>query len=74
MLCKQTLRDITYLYNDFAGLNMYLSEWKGLCRKAWSEPDNYIQISKLNDSEINYLIKNSSWAEEISCIPRTSPY
>ena len=41
---KQTLRDIILLIHDKAGLDMNLEEWKQLCRKAWENDYDNIQI------------------------------
>ena len=44
ILFKQTLRDIILLFHDKAGLDMNLEEWKQLCRKAWENDYDYLQI------------------------------
>ena len=42
-LIKQTLRDIILLFQDIAGLDMNLQEWKQLCRKAWEKDFDFLQ-------------------------------
>ena len=44
---KQILRDIILLFNDVAELDKILPEWKSLCRKAWENDYEYLQIDKL---------------------------
>ena len=46
ILFKQTLRDIILLFHDIAGLDMNLEEWKQLCRKAWENDYDYLQIGR----------------------------
>ena len=46
ILFKQTLRDIILLFHDIAGLDMNLEEWKQLCRKAWKNEYDYLQIDR----------------------------
>ena len=46
ILFKQTLRDIILLFHDIAGLDMNLEEWKQLCRKAWENDYEYLQIDR----------------------------
>ena len=46
ILFKQTLRDIILLLQDIAGLDMNLHEWKQLCRKAWENDYDYLQIDR----------------------------
>ena len=40
-LFKQTLRDIKLLFQDIAGLDMNLEEWKKLRREAWENDYDY---------------------------------
>ena len=46
ILFKQTLRDIILLFHDIAGLDMNLEEWKQLCRKAWENDHDYLEIDR----------------------------
>ena len=43
---KQTPRDIVLLFHDIAGLDVNLEEWKQLCRKAWENKYDYLQIDR----------------------------
>ena len=45
-LAKQTLRDMILLIHDIAGLDMSLPKWKQLCRKAWENDYDYLQIDR----------------------------
>ena len=47
ILSKQTLKDIILIFHDIAGLDMNLEEWKQLCRKAWENDYDYLQIDRL---------------------------
>ena len=44
ILFKQTLRDIIQIFHDIAGLDMNLEKGKQLCRKAWENEYDYLQI------------------------------
>ena len=56
---KQILRDIILLFNDVAELDKILQEWKSLCRKAWENDYEYLQIDKLAKiGEGSYNIRN----------------
>ena len=46
ILFTQTLRDILLLFHDIAGLDMNLEEWKQLCRRAWENDYDYVQIDR----------------------------
>ena len=59
ILFKQTLRDIILLFHDIAGLDMNLEEWKQLCRKAWENDYDYLQIDRFAKiGEGGYTIRN----------------
>ena len=59
ILFKQTLRDIILLFHDIAGLDMNLEEWKQLCRKAWENDYDYLQIDRFAKiGEGRYTIRN----------------
>ena len=47
-LFKQTLRDIILLFHDIAGLDMNIEERKQLCRKAWENEYEYLQIDRFS--------------------------
>ena len=72
ILYKQTLRDILLLFHDIAGLDMNLDEWKQLCRKAWENDYDYLQIdrfAKLGNGR--YTIRNCKKNKYIECTPET---
>ena len=49
ILFKQIPKDIILLFHDIAGLDVILSDWKHLCRKAWAnEYDLYTWTDSLN--------------------------
>ena len=59
ILFKQTLRDIILLFHDLAGLDMNLEEGKQLCRKAWENDFDYLQIDRIAKiGEGRYTIRN----------------
>ena len=47
LLYKQTLGDIIPLFDDIAGLDMNLEEWKQLCHIAWENEYDYLQTKRL---------------------------
>ena len=72
ILFKQTLRDIILLFHDIAGLAMNLEEWKPLCRKAWKNDYDYLQIdrfAKIGNGRCT--IRNCNKNNYIECIPET---
>ena len=74
ILFKQTLRDIILLFHDIAGLDMNLEEWKQLCRKAWENDYDYLQIdrsAKIGNGR--YTIRNCK-NNYIECTPETKPF
>ena len=57
-LFKQTLRDIVLFY-DTARLNMYLEEWKQLCRRAWKNEYDFLHVDTFSEiREGRYTITN----------------
>ena len=59
ILLKKTPRDIILLFQDIAGLDINLDEWKQLCRKAWENVSDYIQIDRFAKvGEERYAIRN----------------
>ena len=75
ILFKQTLRDIILLFHDIAGLDMNLEEWKQLCRKAWENDYDFLQIdtfAKLGQGR--YTIRNCNKNKYIECTPETKPF
>ena len=55
ILFKQTLRDIILIFHDIAGLDKNLEEWKQLCRKAWENDYDYLQIDSLKQEMAGIL-------------------
>ena len=75
ILFKQTLRDIILLFHDIAGLDMHLEEWKQLCRKAWENDYDYLQIDRFAKiGEGRYTIRNCDKNKYIECTPETKPF
>ena len=75
VLFKQTLRDIILLFHDIARLDMNLEEWKQLCRKAWENDYDYLQIdsvAKIRESRYTIRICNKTTYTE--CKPETKPF
>ena len=75
ILFKQTLRDIILLFHDIAGLDMNLEEWKQLCRKAWENDYDYLQIERFAKiGNGRYTIRNCNKNKYIECTPETKPF
>ena len=75
ILFKQTLRDIILLFHDIAGLDMNLDEWKQLCRKAWENDYDYLQIDRFAKiGKGRYTIRNCNKTTYIECTPETKPF
>ena len=45
-LIKQTFKDVDYIYRDTAGFDMGYEELKDLCRKAWEEDFQYLDMDR----------------------------
>ena len=75
ILSKQTLRDIILLFHDMAGLDMNLEEWKQLCRKAWENDYDYLQIDRFAKiGNGRYTIRNCNKNNYIEFTPETKPF
>ena len=75
ILSKQTLRDIILLFHDIAGLDMNLDERKQLCRKAWENDFDYLQIDRFAKiGNGRYTIRNCNKKKYIECTPETKPF
>ena len=75
ILIKQTLRDIILLFHDIAGLDMNLEEWKQLCRKAWENDYDFLQIDRFaNIGNGRYTIRYCNKTNYTECIPETKPF
>ena len=74
-LFKQTLRDIILLFHDIAGLDMIKKEWKQLCRKAWENDYDYLQIDRFAKiGNGRYTIRNCNKTTYTECTPETKPF
>ena len=72
ILFKQFLRDIILLFHGIAGLDMNLEEWKKLCRKAWQNDYDYLQIDRFAKiGEGSYTITNCRKNTYEECTPET---
>ena len=72
---KQTLIDIILLFHDIGGLDMNLDEWKQLCRKAWENEFDYLQIDRFAKiGNGRYTIRNCNKTTYTECIPETKPF
>ena len=61
ILFRQSLRDVEQIYRDIAGFDMSYDEFKELCREAWKEKYNYLEINMLEEqNESKYKICNKS--------------
>ena len=49
ILFQQTLKGVIHIYSDIAGFDVSYEELKSLCREAWKEKYNYLEIIKLED-------------------------
>ena len=75
ILFKQTLRDILLLFHDIAGLDMNLDEWKQLCRKAWANEYDYLQIDRFAKiGEGRYTTRSCNKNTYIECTPERKPF
>ena len=75
ILFKQTLTDIILLFHDIAGLDMNLEEWKQLCRKAWENDYDFLQIDRFAKiGNGRYTIRNCNENKYIECTPETKPF
>ena len=53
------MRDVEHIYRDIAGFDMSYGEFNELCREAWKEKYNYLEINMLKDkNESKYKICN----------------
>ena len=74
-MIKQTLRDIILLIHDIAGLDMNLEEWKQLCRKAWENDYDHLQIDRFAKiGNWRYTIRNCNKNNYIECTPEKKPF
>ena len=75
ILFKQTLRDIMLLFHDIAGLDMSLEKWKQICRKAWENDYEYLQIDRFAKiGEGIYTIRNCNKTTYTKITPEMNPF
>ena len=54
---------------------MNLEEWKQLCRKAWENDYDYLQIDRFTKiGEVRYTIRNCIKNKYIEYTPETEPF
>ena len=67
---KRTLRTITLLFHDIAGLDVNLEDWKQLCSKAWESDFDLFQLDRFaKTGEGRYTIRNGEKNTYIICTP-----
>ena len=75
ILFRQSLRDVEHIYRDIAGLDMSYDEFEELCREAWKEKYQYLEINMLEDkNESKYKICNESNPNYKIFNPQTEPF
>ena len=75
ILFQQTLKDVGNIYRDIAGFDMSLDEFKSLCREAWKEKQNCLEINRLEDKNgKKYKICNESNMKCKIFNPATDPF
>ena len=74
-LFRQCLGNVEHIYRDIAGFDMSYYEFKELCREAWKEKYNYLDINLLEDkTESKYKICNESNPNYKIFNPQTEPF
>ena len=54
---------------------MNLEEWKSLCRKAWQNDYDFLQIERFAEiGECRYTVGNCKRNTYIVCTPETKPF
>ena len=75
ILFKQTKRHIILLFHDKARLDKNLKEWKELCRNAWRNYYDYIQMDRFAKiGERRYTIRNCNKNTNVEATPGTRPF
>ena len=63
------------LFHDIARLNKKLEEWKQLCRKAWENEFDFLQIDRfIEKGNGRYTITNCEINTYTECTPETKPF
>ena len=75
VLFKQTLRDIILIFHNIAGLDLISEEWKQLCRKAWENDYDFLQIDRFAKiGRGRYSVRNCDKNNYIEGTPETKPF
>ena len=75
ILFRQNLRDVEHIYRNIAGFDMSYDKFKVLCREAWKENYNYLEINMLEDkNESKNKICNESNPNYKIFNPQTEPF
>ena len=75
ILFRKTLRDIILLFHDITGLDMNLEEWKKLCRNAWRNNYEYLQLDRFAKlGGRSYTIRNCNKITNVEATPGTRPF
>ena len=75
ILFRQRLRNVEHIYRDIAGFDMFYDEFKELCREAWKEKYNYLEINMLEDkNERKYKVSNESNPNYKIFNPQAEPF
>ena len=75
ILFQQTIEDVKHIYRDVAGFDMSYEEFKSLCREAWKEKYNYLEINMFEDKKgKKYKICNESNMKCKIFNPETAPF
>ena len=63
------------MFHDIAGLNMNSEEWKQLCRKAWENDYDYLQIDRFAKvGQSKYTSRNCNKTTYTECTLETKPF
>ena len=74
-LFRQSLREVEHIYRGIAGFDTSYDKFKELCREAWKENYNYLEIKMLEDrNESKYKICNESNPNYKIFNPQTEPF
>ena len=75
ILFQQTLKDVENLYRDIAGFDMSYDEFKMLCREAWRDKYDYLEINRMeNKKGEKYKLCNESKYQYRIFNPETDPF
>ena len=61
-------------FREVAEFDMNLEDWKQLCRKAWEDEYEYLQLDRFTKiGEGSKTTKNCNKTNYIECTPETNP-